>query len=189
MKLLLALLVLLAACGKRVKHDDVPPEDELWIGREAFERGSRVAEAGVRELPQSISTGGRIAFDDLLVSHVFSPVTGRVTRVLAQLGAKVAKGTALAAIVSPDVGTANSDLVKARADLAATERDFHRQEKLRDAGRAAISRPPRTPIARRGRKRRARCSACARCAREGSTRSRRNTRCPARSRAASSRAW
>jgi cobalt-zinc-cadmium efflux system membrane fusion protein len=134
MRLLIALLVLLAACGKRIKHDDVPPEDELWIGREAFERGSRVAEAGVRELPQSISTGGRIAFDDLRVSHVFSPVTGRVTRVLAQLGEKVVKGSALAAIVSPDVGTANSDLVKARADLAATERDFHRQEKLRDAG-------------------------------------------------------
>jgi cobalt-zinc-cadmium efflux system membrane fusion protein len=134
MRLLIALLVLLAACGKRIKHDDVPPEDELWIGREAFERGSRVAEAGVRELPQSISTGGRIAFDDLRVSHVFSPVTGRVTRVLAQLGEKVVKGSALAAIVSPDVGTANSDLVKARADLAATERDFHRQEKLREAG-------------------------------------------------------
>ena len=134
MRLLIALLVLLAACGKRIKHDDVPPEDELWIGREAFERGSRVAEAGVRELPQSISTGGRIAFDDLRVSHVFSPVTGRVTRVLAQLGEKVVKGSALAAIVSPDVGSANSDLVKARADLAATERDFHRQEKLRDAG-------------------------------------------------------
>jgi cobalt-zinc-cadmium efflux system membrane fusion protein len=134
MRLLIALLVLLAACGKRIKHDDVPPEDELWIGREAFERGSRVAEAGVRELPQSISTGGRIAFDDLRVSHVFSPVTGRVTRVLAQLGEKVVKGSALAAIVSPDVGSANSDLVKARADLAATERDFHRQEKLREAG-------------------------------------------------------
>ena len=134
MRILVAIVFLLAACRKPIKHEETPPEDELWIARDAFEHGSRVVEASVQELPQSLSTGGRIAFDDLKVSHVFSPVTGRVTRVLAQLGAKVRKGTPLAAIVSPDVGSAFSDLVKARADLNASERDFHRQEKLRDAG-------------------------------------------------------
>ena len=134
MRILLAMLLLLAACRRPLKHEEVPPEDELWIARAALERGSKVVEARTQELPQSISTGGRIAFDDLRVSHVFSPVTGRVTRVLAQLGAQVHRGTPLAAIVSPDLGTAFSDLVKARADLSASERDFHRQEKLRDAG-------------------------------------------------------
>lgn len=131
---LLGCCLLLAACRKPGKREETPPEDELWVARDAFEHGSRVAEASVQELPQSLSTGGRIAFDDLKVSHVFSPVTGRVTRVLAQLGATVRKGTPLAAIVSPDVGSAFSDLVKARADLTASERDFKRQEKLRDAG-------------------------------------------------------
>ena len=131
---LLSGCLLLAACRKPVKHEETPPEGELWVARDAFEHGSRVAVATVQDLPQSLSTGGRIAFDDLKVSHVFSPVTGRVTRVLAQLGAPVKKGTPLAAIVSPDVGSAFSDLVKARADLNASERDFHRLEKLRDAG-------------------------------------------------------
>ncbi len=131
---LVAVSILLAACKKPVRHEDLPPEDELWIARDAFEHGSKVVEARAQDLPQSLSTGGRIGFDDLRISHVFSPVTGRVTRVLAQLGAPVHKGTPLAAIVSPDVGSAYSDLVKARADLVAGERDFHRQEKLRDAG-------------------------------------------------------
>ena len=134
MRALLAILLLLAACRKPAKHEVAPPEDELWIARDAFQHGSEVAVARVQELPQSITTGGRIAFDDLRVSHVFSPVTGRVTRVLAQLGAPVHRGTPLAAIVSPDVGTAFSDLAKARADLSASERDFHRQQQLRDAG-------------------------------------------------------
>ena len=131
---LLLSFVFVLACEKKVKHEETPPEDELWIAREAFQRGSLVAVAHEQELPQSLSTGGRIAFDDLRVSHVFSPVTGRVTRVLAQLGATVHKGTPLATLVSPDVGSAFSDLVKARADLNAGERDFHRQEQLREAG-------------------------------------------------------
>ncbi len=134
MKILTLMLLLLTACKAQVKHEETPPEDELWIARDAFEHGSKVIEVHAQDLPQNITTGGRIAFDDLRVSHVFSPVTGRVTRVLAQLGAPVHKGTPLAAIVSPDVGSAFSDLVKARADLSASERDFHRQEQLREAG-------------------------------------------------------
>jgi cobalt-zinc-cadmium efflux system membrane fusion protein len=136
MRVLLALLLLFAACRKPAR-EETPPEDELWLGRSAVER-SRVVEARVQELPQNISTGGRIVFDEERVSHVFSPVTGRVTRVLAQLGAPVHKGTPLAAIVSPDVGSAFSDLVKARADLASSEREFHRQEKLREVGAGSV---------------------------------------------------
>ena len=134
MRLELAALLLLAACQKQARHEEVPPEDERWVARDAFEHGSKVVEVHAQALAQNLTTGGRIAFDDQRVSHVFSPVTGRVTRVLAQLGAPVHKGTPLAAIVSPEVGSAYSDLVKARADLGASERDFHRQEKLREAG-------------------------------------------------------
>jgi cobalt-zinc-cadmium efflux system membrane fusion protein len=76
---------------------------------------------------------GRVTFDDQRVTHVFSPVTGRVTRVFANMGDTVAKGAPLAEIDSPDVGNAMSDLVKAEADAEAARRDLERQKELFEA--------------------------------------------------------
>jgi cobalt-zinc-cadmium efflux system membrane fusion protein len=122
---------LVAGCRGRVGGDAGPPEGELWIPAEAFQRGeTRTVEVRTQDLPRAIVVGGRIAFDDEMVSHVFSPVSGRVTRVLAQLGQQVRRGTPLVAIRSPDVGAAFSDDVKARADLEAARRDLDRQRKL-----------------------------------------------------------
>jgi cobalt-zinc-cadmium efflux system membrane fusion protein len=127
----LACALLFAGCRRGPAAEDRPPEDELWIGRDSFERGdTRVAEARTQPIFDPIAAGGRLAFDDQLVSHVFSPVTGRVTRVLAQLGEEVKKGSPLVAIVSPDVGSAVADEVKARADLTAARHDFERQKAL-----------------------------------------------------------
>ena len=102
----LASCALLAGCTAGARGDlPEPHEDEQWISRSAFEKGeAEVAEARTQVLPQAIVAGGRLAFDDARVSHVFSPVTGRVTRILAQLGQQVKKGTPLVAVVSPDVG-------------------------------------------------------------------------------------
>ena len=98
-----------------------------------------MAVAHEQVLSQSIVADGRLAFDDERVSHVFSPVTGRVSRVLAELGQRVTRGSPLVAIVSPDVGSAVSDEVKARANLVAAQRDFARQQRLL-AEQAASSR-------------------------------------------------
>jgi cobalt-zinc-cadmium efflux system membrane fusion protein len=64
---------------------------------------------------------------------VFSPVTGRIRRILADPGARVKKGTPLATIESPDVGNASADLDKANADLVAAGHDLRRQKELYDA--------------------------------------------------------
>src|SRR5229473_2515086 len=108
-----------------------PPEDEVWLTPSEMNKAQvQLATIEEREVDRSITAGGRIAFDDLRVTHVLSPVVGRVTRVLAQPGERVKKGTPLLAILSPDIGTAVSDVVKAQADLGASERDFHRQQQL-----------------------------------------------------------
>ncbi len=115
-----------------------PPDDQLWIAPERLAQGTaHVAPARTTELPQALILGGRIDFDDARVTHVFSPVSGRVTRILVRLGQQVARGTPLAEIVSPDVGSALSDEVKARADLAAAEHDGVRQKKLLAVNAAA----------------------------------------------------
>jgi cobalt-zinc-cadmium efflux system membrane fusion protein len=87
----------------------------------------------VRSLSSRLITGGKIAFDDLLVSHVYSPVTGRVTKIDADLGQQLNKGDALALIDSPDLGQAYSDMLKANADLVAAQHDIKRQKELLDA--------------------------------------------------------
>ncbi len=97
----------------------------------------RVETTARRPLSETLITGGKIAFDDLLVSHVFSPVSGRVTRIDAELGQKVEKGQALALIDSPDLGSAYSDLVKAQADVIAANHDIKRQRDLLGAHAAS----------------------------------------------------
>jgi membrane fusion protein, heavy metal efflux system len=132
MKVSLALAcVLLAACHRGGKREAAPPEDEKWIAPAVFDRGeAKVVEAKRQLIASPIAAGGRIAFDDLHVSRVFSPVTGRVTRVIAQLGQQVGKGSPLLGITSPDVGSAVADEVKARADLVAAQHEFDRQQKI-----------------------------------------------------------
>jgi cobalt-zinc-cadmium efflux system membrane fusion protein len=129
------LLVLLIGCREAAPPPaPMPPDGEIWLGKEAMEKGNvKLTEVREREIPQAVLAAGRIAFDDLRVTHVFSPVTGRITKVLARLGAHVKKGAPLVAIVSPDVGSAFSDLVKARADLVAARHEYERQEKLWEA--------------------------------------------------------
>jgi membrane fusion protein, heavy metal efflux system len=117
---------------------DVPPQDEMWLGQEQIRRSNiQVTTVADTEMPQAITAGGRVAFNDLHVTHVFSPVTGRVTRVLAQPGQRLKRGAPLLALASPDVGVAFSDVVKAQADLAASEADYQRQGRLFAAGAAA----------------------------------------------------
>ena len=57
-------------------------------------------------------------------------MTGRVTKISAELGQRVKKGDALATIESPDVGSAVSDSHKAEADLIAAQHDYRRKKDL-----------------------------------------------------------
>jgi|HubBroStandDraft_6_1064221.scaffolds.fasta_scaffold56438_3 cobalt-zinc-cadmium efflux system membrane fusion protein len=109
----------------------VPPAGEVWLTAEQVKNAAiGVEAAAVRDVDDAILTSGRVAFDDQRVGHVFSPVTGRVVQIQAQLGAHVKKGQALATIESPDIGSAVSDESKAEADLVAAEHDYRRQRDL-----------------------------------------------------------
>lgn len=86
-----------------------------------------------RAAGESLLASGRVAFDNDIVAHVTSPVAGRVARVLAQLGQRVAQGAPLAVIASPELAHAVPDKLKAEADLAAAEGEAQRQRQLFDA--------------------------------------------------------
>jgi cobalt-zinc-cadmium efflux system membrane fusion protein len=137
---LTTLAVAAGGCHARAGQTAVEqaPQDQVWLSAEQIKKADiRVVTAAVTDIPQGIAAGGRVAFNDLHVTHVFSPVTGRVTRVLAQPGQRVKKGAPLLALASPDVGQAFSDLVKAQSDLGASEAEYQREARLYTAGAVA----------------------------------------------------
>src|SRR6185437_5608268 len=106
-----------------------PPSGEVWLTEQQVTDGHiAVQPVGVHAVGNDVVTSGRVTFDDLRVAHIYSPVTGRVSRILADPGQRVKKGGPLCAIQSPDVGNAFADLGKAEAELTASQHDFPRQK-------------------------------------------------------------
>jgi len=125
-------LLACAACSKHEAREEArPPTGEVWLSQEQLGSG-HIEVAPVEERPVSgeITVPGRIAFDDSRVTHVFSPVSGRVVRIHARLGDQVRKGAPLVTLEAPDAGGAVADARKAQADLTAAERELVRQKDL-----------------------------------------------------------
>jgi membrane fusion protein, heavy metal efflux system len=127
---IIAMVVLGCAAQPKTKATK-PPPGEVWISAEdVLEADLKIEPATVRRVDNTITTSGKVVFDDEKVQHAFSPVTGRVTKILAKPGQKIKKGDALATIDSPDLGLAMADVGKAAADFAAAEHDYSRQKRL-----------------------------------------------------------
>jgi len=63
------------------------------------------------------TTDGKIAIDDDLVTPVFSPYTGRVTKLIVKPGDLVARGDPLFAIEASELAQGQNDLITAAANL------------------------------------------------------------------------
>jgi membrane fusion protein, heavy metal efflux system len=110
------------------------PNGEVWLtDQQVVDAHLTIEAVAAHAVGNDVVTSGKVTFDDLRVAHVFSPVTGRVSRILADPGARVKKGSPLCAIQSPDVGNAFADLDKAEADLIAAQHEFQRQKELYEA--------------------------------------------------------
>jgi cobalt-zinc-cadmium efflux system membrane fusion protein len=110
-----------------------PPAGEVWItDAQAKQANLEVQALAEQDLDNTLTTSGRVTFEDVKVGHIYSPVTGRVVRIDVQLGQRVTKGQSLAVIQSPDIGQASSDVAKADADLIAAEHNMQREKELLD---------------------------------------------------------
>ena len=128
-----SLCLIAMACGRHEagRSQGEPPASEVWLS------DAQVAEARIQTAPLEeqtvddvVLTSGKVTFDELRVNHVFTPVSGRVTKVLVTPGQRVKKGDVLAVLESPDIGIASADLQKAEADRIAAEHDLERQREL-----------------------------------------------------------
>jgi cobalt-zinc-cadmium efflux system membrane fusion protein len=129
-------LASLAGCGNKSQAATAPPaaarpEGEVWLTpAQVRDAKIQVADVGEQSVDDTILTSGTVTLDDQRTGHVFSPVTGRVVNISAQLGQHVKKGDSLAVIESPDIGSAIADVHKAQADLIAADHDLKRKKDL-----------------------------------------------------------
>ena len=139
-----ALLPLILTLGCHEQAPRAVPAD-LSVARLSAAQASaaklEVEPASEHQVAFGVHATGRVVLRDLESAHVFSPVTGRVVRIKAPLGAYVTAHAPLAVIASADVGQAFSDLEKANADFAAASAELKRQRELFDAQAAARKDP------------------------------------------------
>ncbi len=79
---------------------------------------------------------GRVVWDDNLTTRVYTPFSGRVTKILAEVQSEVSSNGPLALIASPDFGQAQADAHRAAADFALAQRTLNRVRELFDHGAA-----------------------------------------------------
>jgi cobalt-zinc-cadmium efflux system membrane fusion protein len=84
------------------------------------------------------ATDGTIALDDDLTTPVFSPFSGRVTKIFAKLGDRVAMGAPLMMVEASEFVQAQSDLITAKAQFNLAETNEKRQHELYQAEGAAL---------------------------------------------------
>lgn len=88
----------------------------------------QAAEAFPEPLIESLNA--RVAYNDNYTARVFSPVAGRVEKIVAETGQRVKAGDELLRINSPDFSQAAADDLKAEADLVRKEEAFNRAKGL-----------------------------------------------------------
>jgi cobalt-zinc-cadmium efflux system membrane fusion protein len=131
-----ALVATVACAGCHASKASEPtgngiPPGQVWLTTaQVAESKIEVAPVAEQDVDDTITTSGTVTLDDLRTGHVFTPVTGKVVRVTAQLGDRVKKGDMLASIESPDIGSAVSDVHKAEADLIAATHEYKRKQEL-----------------------------------------------------------
>lgn len=138
----LAALALLAACSKAEApateqrpaihgQSVVFPTNSPAAQRLAVERVQPAVE-------REIVIPGRLTWNEERTVRVFTPFAGRVTRLIANVGDRVAAGQPLAEIASPDFAQAQAEARKAQSDLSLAKQAVDRQRDLHAHGVIAL---------------------------------------------------
>lgn len=138
----LALLLLAPALGRLFapRPPPAPPAPPPGTFQATADQWATLgfAKAQTMDFLPSDSTEGRISTDDTRTTAVFSPYTGRVTRVMAKVGDHVRAGQPLFAVDAAEFVQGQSDLLTAGAQVRLTKATLERQEALLKENGAAV---------------------------------------------------
>ena len=76
----------------------------------------------------------RLVWNESRTQRIYPAFSGRVSRIVADVGQTVAAGAMLAELASPEFGAAQADTARAQADVQWTLKQLQRQQSLFDAG-------------------------------------------------------
>jgi cobalt-zinc-cadmium efflux system membrane fusion protein len=140
----LLVVLAIAKCGSSSKKPEVTvPAPRVGLNRIEFARESpqlvaiRTIEARPFNEGEATFTG-QLVWNEDYTNRVFSPLAGRVQKIIAQIGQRVRQGDDLALMRSPDYAQAQADYRKALSDLAQAEKTLARVKALREHGAAAV---------------------------------------------------
>jgi RND family efflux transporter MFP subunit len=128
-----------AGANTSSRASNLPSSDVVvTLSEDAVKRaGIELASVAIGGMSSSVRIPGTAepnAYKQVVVTPL---VSGRVTRVLVELGAAVRFGQTLAQVFSPDLADAQTKYLSTRAELDAHERELDRTKKLVEIGAAS----------------------------------------------------
>ncbi len=134
------LISLLSACHKATETES-PAANEPTVLNNAVHFASdsplkqRLITAPVVSSQENVlGLPARLTWDEDHTARISSPIAGHLTNVLVQIGEAVKANQALAYLSSPDLGSAQADVERAKSDLAQAEKNRARNKDLAEAG-------------------------------------------------------
>ena len=113
-------------------------DDSSFVATDREWQTLRFAPAQSVSIGENASSDGKIAVDDDLTTPVYSPFTGRVTRILVKAGDHVSAGQPLFAVAANEAVQSDADLATAGAQLKLATAAEARQHDLYDHKGAAL---------------------------------------------------
>ena len=98
----------------------------------------KFAQAQAAMIGENAASDGKIAVDDDLTTPVFSPFTGRVTRILAKAGDHVSAGQVLFAVAASEAAQSDADVATAAAQVKLASAAEARMHDLYNSKGAAL---------------------------------------------------
>lgn len=124
---------LLAGCGEDRDQAQGPApasDPNVVMVNAEMARNFQVAPLAVQTLDSERDVPGRIEANEALVTRIGASVTGRVTEVFAEVGARVQAGQVLARVTSPELTNAQLAYLRAHSATAQAERAVERARLL-----------------------------------------------------------
>jgi len=117
--------------GNEKEANEDKPSNLIQLDSKSIEAANlKIEEVSLRSLKSVLEVPGKFQFNENKLAHVGSRVPGRIVEVRANLGDNVKEGDSLAIIDSTELGTAQSEYLKAKANLLAQEKSYQRAKKL-----------------------------------------------------------
>jgi cobalt-zinc-cadmium efflux system membrane fusion protein len=132
---------LCAGCDKADKNHGPPQSkvdgESIVFPPDSPQLSSLMSEFAAEHAAATASLNGRLVWNEDKTVRIFTPLAGRVDRILAQPGDRVQQGQTLAIIASPDLGQAQADARRAQGEYALAEQNLARVKDLHQNGVAA----------------------------------------------------